>query len=128
MTIFSCLLIAEKHGTCAYPVVEDEHEFFFTTLNVYFKYNVTVSVFHAMYSSSDIISLEDLYFHYCSNFMSFSFFLAIHSPFYACFHSMKLLMISNTEEVASTLFLINRRSCILSSYMSKRTDGCSIST
>ncbi|WCJ37284.1 ribonuclease 2 [Euphorbia peplus] len=45
-----CLLIAEsgnapsqweKHGTCSSPVFEDEYNYFLSTLNVYFKYNVT---------------------------------------------------------------------------------------
>ncbi|TYI74771.1 hypothetical protein E1A91_D07G227300v1 [Gossypium mustelinum] len=32
----------EKHGTCSSPVIRDEYSYFITTLNVYFKYNVTV--------------------------------------------------------------------------------------
>jgi hypothetical protein len=36
-------VLAEKHGTCSSPVVHDEYSYFSTTLNVYFKYNVTVS-------------------------------------------------------------------------------------
>ncbi|XP_060203230.1 ribonuclease 2-like [Lycium barbarum] len=43
----------EKHGTCAYPVVHDEYEFFLTTLNVYFKYNVTKVLFNAGYVPSN---------------------------------------------------------------------------
>ncbi|MBA0733025.1 hypothetical protein Gogos_017078 [Gossypium gossypioides] len=35
--------LAEKHGTCSSPVIRDEYSYFITTLNVYFKYNVTVS-------------------------------------------------------------------------------------
>ncbi|XP_054784268.1 ribonuclease 2-like [Prosopis cineraria] len=31
----------EKHGTCSFPVFRDEYNYFLTTLNVYFKYNVT---------------------------------------------------------------------------------------
>ncbi|XP_012084328.1 ribonuclease 2 [Jatropha curcas] len=31
----------EKHGTCSAPVVRDEYSYFLTTLNIYFKYNVT---------------------------------------------------------------------------------------
>ncbi|XP_062081461.1 ribonuclease 2-like [Humulus lupulus] len=31
----------EKHGTCSSPVVWDEYSYFLTTLNLYFKYNVT---------------------------------------------------------------------------------------
>lgn len=38
------LLHAEKHGTCSSPVARDEYGYFLTTLNVYFKYNVTVSL------------------------------------------------------------------------------------
>lgn len=37
------LIPAEKHGTCSAPVTGDEYNYFLTTLNVYFKYNVTVS-------------------------------------------------------------------------------------
>ncbi|CAL5427051.1 unnamed protein product [Camellia sinensis] len=32
----------EKHGTCSSPVIRDEYNYFLTTLNVYFKYNVTL--------------------------------------------------------------------------------------
>lgn len=47
---------AEKHGTCSYPVARDEYSYFLTTLNVYFKYNVTVSfgMMLAFYISSKI--------------------------------------------------------------------------
>jgi len=31
----------EKHGTCSYPVIQDEYDYFATTLNLYTKYNVT---------------------------------------------------------------------------------------
>ncbi|GMY33704.1 ribonuclease 2 [Fagus crenata] len=31
----------EKHGTCSFPVIQDEYSYFLTVLNVYFKYNVT---------------------------------------------------------------------------------------
>ncbi|PIA63854.1 hypothetical protein AQUCO_00201286v1 [Aquilegia coerulea] len=31
----------EKHGTCATPVIWDEYTYFLTTLNIYFKYNIT---------------------------------------------------------------------------------------
>ncbi|XP_022143546.1 ribonuclease 2 isoform X3 [Momordica charantia] len=31
----------EKHGTCSNPVVRDEYDYFLTTLNLYFKYNVS---------------------------------------------------------------------------------------
>ncbi|XP_072973926.1 ribonuclease 2-like [Typha angustifolia] len=31
----------EKHGTCSYPVIQDEYSYFSTTLDLYFKYNIT---------------------------------------------------------------------------------------
>ncbi|KAJ3678173.1 hypothetical protein LUZ60_001976 [Juncus effusus] len=31
----------EKHGTCSYPVIQDEYDYFATTLDLYTKYNVT---------------------------------------------------------------------------------------
>lgn len=37
------MVLAEKHGTCSFPVFRDEYSYFLTTLNLYFKYNVTVS-------------------------------------------------------------------------------------
>ncbi|XP_006366809.1 ribonuclease 2-like isoform X1 [Solanum tuberosum] len=43
----------EKHGTCSYPVVHDEYEYFLMTLNVYFKYNVTGVLFEAGYVPSN---------------------------------------------------------------------------
>lgn len=43
----------EKHGTCSYPVVHDEYEYFLTTLNVYFQYNVTGVLFEAGYVPSN---------------------------------------------------------------------------
>ncbi|MCD9560775.1 hypothetical protein HAX54_019567 [Datura stramonium] len=49
----SATRFVEKHGTCAYPVVHDEYEFFLTTLNVYFKYNVTEVLFEAGYVPSN---------------------------------------------------------------------------
>ncbi|KAA3459243.1 ribonuclease 2 [Gossypium australe] len=36
------LMPSKKHGTCSSPVIRDEYSYFITTLNVYFKYNVTV--------------------------------------------------------------------------------------
>lgn len=33
----------EKHGTCSAPVVQDELQYFTIALDLYFKYNVTVS-------------------------------------------------------------------------------------
>ncbi|CAO2818947.1 unnamed protein product [Amaranthus hypochondriacus] len=43
----------EKHGTCASPVIRDEYQFFLTTLNVYFKYNVTEVLSEAGYVPSN---------------------------------------------------------------------------
>lgn len=43
----------EKHGTCSYPVVHDEYEYFQTTLIAYFKYNVTGVLFEAGYVPSN---------------------------------------------------------------------------
>ncbi|RLM84946.1 hypothetical protein C2845_PM04G21960 [Panicum miliaceum] len=31
----------EKHGTCSYPVIQDEYSYFSTTLHLYSSYNVT---------------------------------------------------------------------------------------
>lgn len=31
----------EKHGTCAYPVIKDEYNYFLTALDLYNKYNIT---------------------------------------------------------------------------------------
>ncbi|XP_038714283.1 ribonuclease 2-like [Tripterygium wilfordii] len=43
----------EKHGTCSSPVVRDEYSYFLTTLNVYFKYNVTKVLSEAGYVPSN---------------------------------------------------------------------------
>ncbi|KAK7292769.1 hypothetical protein RJT34_15622 [Clitoria ternatea] len=43
----------KKHGTCSYPVVRNEYEYFLTTLNVYFKYNVTGVLIDAGYVPSN---------------------------------------------------------------------------
>lgn len=43
----------EKHGTCSSPVVRDEYNYFLTTLNVYFKYNVTRVLNEAGYVPSN---------------------------------------------------------------------------
>jgi hypothetical protein len=37
-------LLAETHGTCAYPEIQDEYDYFSTALYLYSKYNVTVSL------------------------------------------------------------------------------------
>ncbi|XP_068665537.1 ribonuclease 2-like [Aristolochia californica] len=31
----------EKHGTCSYPVIKDEYDYFKTAFDLYFKYNIT---------------------------------------------------------------------------------------
>jgi hypothetical protein len=33
---------AETHGTCGYPEIQDEYDYFSTALYLYSKYNVTV--------------------------------------------------------------------------------------
>ncbi|KAJ1429535.1 Ribonuclease T2-like [Sesbania bispinosa] len=43
----------EKHGTCAYPVIRNEYDYFLITLNVYFKYNVTRVLNEAGYVPSN---------------------------------------------------------------------------
>lgn len=43
----------EKHGTCASPVTHDEYNYFLTTLNLYFKYNVTEVLSEAGYTPSN---------------------------------------------------------------------------
>ncbi|KAH7576553.1 hypothetical protein JRO89_XS01G0107800 [Xanthoceras sorbifolium] len=43
----------QKHGTCSSPVVRDEYSYFLTTLNVYFKYNVTKVLSEAGYVPSN---------------------------------------------------------------------------
>ncbi|XP_031259045.1 ribonuclease 2 [Pistacia vera] len=43
----------EKHGTCSSPVTGDEYSYFLTTLNVYFKYNVTKVLNEAGYFPSN---------------------------------------------------------------------------
>lgn len=35
--------ISEKHGTCSYPIIQDEYSYFSTALHLYSTYNVTVS-------------------------------------------------------------------------------------
>ncbi|OVA05166.1 Ribonuclease T2-like [Macleaya cordata] len=47
------LFWAHEHGTCSYPVVRDEYGYFLTTLNVYFKYNVTKILSEAGYVASN---------------------------------------------------------------------------
>ncbi|XP_057519588.1 ribonuclease 2-like isoform X2 [Amaranthus tricolor] len=43
----------EMHGTCASPVIRDEYNFFLTTLNVYFKHNITEVLSEAGYVPSN---------------------------------------------------------------------------
>ncbi|GLT46097.1 hypothetical protein SLA2020_198800 [Shorea laevis] len=51
--IGGCALQWEKHGTCSFPVARDEYSYFLTTLNVYFKYNVTKVLNEAGYVPSN---------------------------------------------------------------------------
>ncbi|KAF3652504.1 Ribonuclease 2 [Capsicum annuum] len=46
-------LFAEKHGTCSYPVVQDEFDYFDRTLNAYFQFNATGVLFEAGYLPSN---------------------------------------------------------------------------
>ncbi|TVU08906.1 hypothetical protein EJB05_42333 [Eragrostis curvula] len=46
--------ISEKHGTCSYPIIQDEYSYFSTALNLYSTYNVT-----AMLASDISISTDD---------------------------------------------------------------------
>ncbi|KAL3850489.1 hypothetical protein ACJIZ3_012371 [Penstemon smallii] len=50
---FSYTLFSEKHGTCSSSVTGDEYNYFLTTLNVYFKYNVTEVLSEAGYVASN---------------------------------------------------------------------------
>ncbi|XP_042965242.1 ribonuclease 2 [Carya illinoinensis] len=43
----------EKHGTCSYPVIQDEYGYFLTVLNLYLKYNVTQVLNEAGYFPSN---------------------------------------------------------------------------
>ncbi|XP_052179721.1 ribonuclease 2-like [Diospyros lotus] len=43
----------EKHGTCSFPVIQGEYNYFLTTLNLYFKYNVTKVLNDAGYVPSN---------------------------------------------------------------------------
>nr|XP_043636074.1 ribonuclease 2-like [Erigeron canadensis] len=43
----------EKHGTCAAPVTGDEYNYFLTTINLYFTYNITEVIFEAGYVPSN---------------------------------------------------------------------------
>ncbi|PPS03309.1 hypothetical protein GOBAR_AA17355 [Gossypium barbadense] len=47
------MLMPKKHGTCSSPVIRDEYSYFITTLNVYFKYNVTKILNEAGYVPSN---------------------------------------------------------------------------
>ncbi|KAI3760312.1 hypothetical protein L1987_50706 [Smallanthus sonchifolius] len=61
----------KKHGTCSSSVTGDEYNYFITTLNLYFKYNVTEVLFEAgyvpsnseKYPSAGIISAIENAFH-----------------------------------------------------------------
>ncbi|KAI5315315.1 hypothetical protein L3X38_044491 [Prunus dulcis] len=48
-----CITCTKKHGTCSSPVARDEYSYFLTTLNVYFKYNVTKVLNEAGYVPSN---------------------------------------------------------------------------
>ncbi|CAI9776562.1 unnamed protein product [Fraxinus pennsylvanica] len=53
---FSCSSVSnchEKHGTCSSSVTKDEYSYFLTTLNLYFKYNVTEALQEAGYVASN---------------------------------------------------------------------------
>ncbi|XP_047330429.1 ribonuclease 2-like [Impatiens glandulifera] len=43
----------EKHGTCSSAVIRDEYDYFYTTLNLFFKYNVTKVLNEAGYVASN---------------------------------------------------------------------------
>ncbi|XP_010251385.1 PREDICTED: ribonuclease 2-like [Nelumbo nucifera] len=43
----------EKHGTCSFPVIQDEFSYFSTTLDLYFKYNVTKILNEAGFAPSN---------------------------------------------------------------------------
>lgn len=42
-----------KHGTCSYPVIQDEYSFFSKALELYFKYNITEILSNAGFSASN---------------------------------------------------------------------------
>ncbi|KAG2636220.1 hypothetical protein PVAP13_2NG435403 [Panicum virgatum] len=44
----------EKHGTCSYPVIQDEYGYFSTTMHLYSSYNVT-----AMLASKISVGADD---------------------------------------------------------------------
>nr|GMC59640.1 ribonuclease 2-like isoform X1 [Ipomoea batatas] len=50
-----CSDFAEKHGTCSYPVIKNEYEYFVNALDLYFKYNVTEILLNAGYVPSDTV-------------------------------------------------------------------------
>lgn len=37
------LCLVGKHGTCSYPVIQDEYTYFAKAFELYFKYNISVS-------------------------------------------------------------------------------------
>ncbi|XP_077228482.1 ribonuclease 2-like isoform X2 [Tasmannia lanceolata] len=43
----------EKHGTCSFPVIQDEYSYFSTALDLYFKYNLTNILFNAGYQPTN---------------------------------------------------------------------------
>ncbi|XP_019188674.1 PREDICTED: ribonuclease 2-like isoform X1 [Ipomoea nil] len=52
----------EKHGTCSYPIIKNEYEYFVNALDLYFKYNVTEVLIGAGYvpSNSEKYPLEGI--------------------------------------------------------------------
>ncbi|KAL5990804.1 hypothetical protein ACLOJK_011708 [Asimina triloba] len=45
--------VVEKHGTCSYPVIQDEYSYFSTALDLYFKYNITKMLTDAGYTPNN---------------------------------------------------------------------------
>ncbi|KAK4492152.1 hypothetical protein RD792_002949 [Penstemon davidsonii] len=62
----SYTLFSEKHGTCSSSVTGDEYNYFLTTLNVYFKYNVTFPTliehwsFHLMSNIVGLLAMQEV--------------------------------------------------------------------
>jgi len=47
---FAGYVSAGKHGTCSYPLIQDEYSYFSKALELYFKYNITVSLGESLQS------------------------------------------------------------------------------
>lgn len=98
----------EKHGTCSSPVVRDEYSYFITTLNVYFKYNVTNVLYEAGYVPSNTEKYP---------------LGGIISAIENAFHTTPLLVCSKgaVQELRLCFYKdFKPRDCIISSDMSKR--------